>query len=94
MATWGKVTVKTNKYQDSPTLYYEYSTTLDAFVFVEKGTDDYLGTPYETTIRVSDDVGRTMMEAYICHIIAMDGLDTSSFVDRYINNNRYMARGA
>lgn len=89
MAIWGKKHIKLSKYLNSPILYYEYNTVSDTFLFIQKGIDDYTGDSYETKHFLSDETGRGMMEAFISHIIAMDGIDEKQFMEKYVKNNRF-----
>lgn len=89
MATWGKKSIELHSYYPPETLYYEYSTVTDTFYFRWDGTDDYSGKPAFNEYLINDDLGRAMMEAFIHHVKAMDGLTEEAFMERYIKNNRY-----
>jgi hypothetical protein len=92
MATWGKKTIKVNKYEPETTLYYDYNTTVDAYYFRYKGQEDY-GLGYEqfdVETRMSQEQGEAMMEALINHILYFEcSGDEEKFMEEYVKNNRF-----
>lgn len=93
MATWGKLKIKYNKHRPDDTLYYEYSTTCDQYLFRWTWKDDdwYGDHKIHTLERCEGpDSGEVQMEAYINHILAYNyNGDIEAFIERYIKNNRF-----
>ncbi len=92
MSTWGKKEIKVDKYVDSPTLYYDYNTTSDSYRFIQRGTDEYTGLPYEASDFFGQDIGRAMMEAFIAHTLSFEGYCEEGFIERYVKNNRFRGK--
>lgn len=92
MATWGKKERKINRFDPPSTMYYEYSTTVDAYYFKTVYNDDFgLGNEtFKNELRFGQDYGRCLMEALICHIKAFESLDDEEFLEKYIKNNRFL----
>ena len=89
MATWGKLTIPMHNYYQPPTLYYDYNTTSDMYVFIEKGIDEYTGAEYTSQDYFGNCKGEAMMEAFIHHIMCFDSYNEERFVERFIRNNRF-----
>jgi hypothetical protein len=91
MATWGKITIRPNPYDERETLYYSYSTTVDSYYICHAGYED-LGMSeeyFKREYRFGKEAGEAMMEALINHTMAFEGLTEEQFVERYIRNNRF-----
>ena len=88
----GQKTIKVDNYTPETTLYYDYNTTVDAYHFRYKGSEDYgLGQEeFDVDTRMSDTEGEAMMEALIDHILAFKcSNEEERFIERYIKNNRF-----